>query len=201
MRRMFYKWLAGARKVKHKRVLLQEKEQEMQKIQLEIAWDKWRGRFQEERLLPLVRWNPPRMMRKLGLIVDFRSGRSSCKVRTRPCIARSRFGAPKQGYLSLLLLSDSAPRRPLIVITSSLFLLCTSTHRLSGPSSGRFGEMPCPTLYEPSRLARWTRISSFVRRQPWMQPAFPRTHVIPVARCLEKWLQVYRTKVALRAVA
>jgi protein SFI1 len=54
MRRMFYKWLAATRKVRHKRVTLQEREYEMQKIQLEAAWDKWRGRFQEERLLPLV---------------------------------------------------------------------------------------------------------------------------------------------------
>ena len=54
MRRMFYKWLAAARNVRHKRVILQERESEMQKIQLEAAWDKWRGRFQEENLLPLV---------------------------------------------------------------------------------------------------------------------------------------------------
>lgn len=54
MRRMFYTWLAAARKVRHKRVTLQEREFEMQKIRLENAWDKWRGRFQEENLLPLV---------------------------------------------------------------------------------------------------------------------------------------------------
>ena len=54
MRRMFNKWLAAARKVRHKRVILQEREEEMQKIRLELAWDKWRGRFQEEKLLPLV---------------------------------------------------------------------------------------------------------------------------------------------------
>jgi hypothetical protein len=54
MRRMFYTWLTAARKVKHKRVTLQEREYEMEKIRLENAWDKWRGRFQEERLLPLV---------------------------------------------------------------------------------------------------------------------------------------------------
>jgi protein SFI1 len=54
MRRMFYKWLAAARKVRHKRVILQEREEEMRKIRLEAAWDKWRGRFQEENLLPLV---------------------------------------------------------------------------------------------------------------------------------------------------
>ena len=54
MRRMFYKWVTAARKVRHKRVTLQEREEEMQKIRLELAWDKWRGRFQEEKLLPLV---------------------------------------------------------------------------------------------------------------------------------------------------
>jgi len=54
MRRMFYKWLAAARKVRHKRVTLQEREIEMGRVQLEAAWDKWRGRFQAERLLPLV---------------------------------------------------------------------------------------------------------------------------------------------------
>ena len=30
---------------------------------------------------------------------------------------------------------------------------------------------------------------------------YPSTHFMPTARALEKWLQVYRTKVALRAVA
>lgn len=54
MRRLFYKWLAAARKVRHKRATLQEREEEMQRIRLEVAWDKWRGRFQEEKLLPLV---------------------------------------------------------------------------------------------------------------------------------------------------
>jgi protein SFI1 len=77
MRRMFYTWLAAARKVRHKRVTLQEREGEMQKIQLENAWDKWRGRFQEEKLLPLVGVYPlcaypRRTMRKPGLMIDDR---------------------------------------------------------------------------------------------------------------------------------
>lgn len=58
MRRMFYKWLAAARKLRHKRVTLQERETEMRRIQLEAAWDKWRGRFQAERLVPLVGATP-----------------------------------------------------------------------------------------------------------------------------------------------
>ena len=75
MRRMFYKWLAAARKVRHKRVVLQEREIEMQKIQLENAWDKWRGRFQEEKLIPLVGVYPlcaypRRTMWKTGLMTD-----------------------------------------------------------------------------------------------------------------------------------
>ena len=54
MRRMFYKWLAAARKVRNRRAILQETESEMRRIQLEAAWDRWRGRFQAEKLLPLV---------------------------------------------------------------------------------------------------------------------------------------------------
>lgn len=83
MRRMFYKWLAATRKVRHKRVILQEREYEMQKIRLEAAWDKWRGRFQEERLLPLVRAILP-AKRDLGteLTVDIRRRCLSCRVTT-----------------------------------------------------------------------------------------------------------------------
>lgn len=85
MRRMFYKWLSATRKVRHKRVILQEKEYEMQKIQLEAAWDKWRGRFQEERLLPLVgAFYLPCAGRDVGtgLTVDIRRRCSSCRVTT-----------------------------------------------------------------------------------------------------------------------
>jgi protein SFI1 len=77
MRRMFYRWLAAARKVRHKRVILQEREYEMQKIRLENAWDKWRGRFQEENLLPLVSVYTlcaysRCTIRRIGLMIDGR---------------------------------------------------------------------------------------------------------------------------------
>jgi protein SFI1 len=77
MRRMFYTWLAAARKVRRKRVTLQEREYEMEKIRLENAWDKWRGRFQEEKLLPLVGVYPlcaypRRTMWETGLTIDGR---------------------------------------------------------------------------------------------------------------------------------
>jgi protein SFI1 len=78
---MFYKWLAAARKVRHKRVILQERESEMQKIQLEAAWDKWRGRFQDEKLLPLVGVILRARFNITGLIAGCRSGRSFSKVR------------------------------------------------------------------------------------------------------------------------
>lgn len=55
MRRMFYKWLAAARTARNRRVVLQENEKEMQRYRLAAAWDKWRGRFQGERLRPIVR--------------------------------------------------------------------------------------------------------------------------------------------------
>lgn len=63
MRRMFYKWLTAARKVRNRRAILQEREGEMQRIQLEAVWDKWRGRFQAEKLLPLVSDMPYRKRR------------------------------------------------------------------------------------------------------------------------------------------
>jgi protein SFI1 len=73
MRRMFYKWLAAARKVRNRRAILQERECEMQRIQLETAWDRWRGRFQAEKLLPLVsdmlyrkRWTRIRLIANTG---------------------------------------------------------------------------------------------------------------------------------------
>lgn len=55
MRRMFYKWLAAARTARNRRVVLQENEKEMQRYRLAAAWDKWRGRFQGERLRPIER--------------------------------------------------------------------------------------------------------------------------------------------------
>ena len=82
----------------------------------------------------------------------------------------------------------------------SLSPLSTSTRRMSGPGFGMSGETPCPVLYKLSRLAMWTKRPSSVSRQ-LAQSAFPTLIVVPTVRSFEKWLQVYRTKVALRAVA
>jgi hypothetical protein len=84
---------------------------------------------------------------------------------------------------------------------SSLSLLFTFTRRMSGPGSGMSGETPCLLLYKPSKLARWIKRQSSVSRQPRAKPLFPTLIVILTVHSFEKWLQVYRTKVALRAVA
>ena len=55
MRRMFYRWLTAARKARHRRLYLQQKEDELKATILAAAWDKWRERFLDIRLQPVVR--------------------------------------------------------------------------------------------------------------------------------------------------
>ncbi|KAI0046680.1 hypothetical protein FA95DRAFT_1542135 [Auriscalpium vulgare] len=55
IRRTFHKWLVAARGARNRRMILQEREDEMKRFVLAAAWDKWRGRFQTEKLLPLER--------------------------------------------------------------------------------------------------------------------------------------------------
>ncbi len=54
MRRLFYRWLSAARQSRHKRLLLQQGEEVMKLAVLASAWDKWKERFQDARLQPLV---------------------------------------------------------------------------------------------------------------------------------------------------
>lgn len=54
MRKMFYRWLTAAKKARHKRVQLQAKEYEFKLTVVAGAWDKWRERFQDIKLQPLV---------------------------------------------------------------------------------------------------------------------------------------------------
>ena len=51
---MFYRWLAAAKKARHKRLQLQAKEEEFKFTVIAGAWDKWRERFQDIRLQPMV---------------------------------------------------------------------------------------------------------------------------------------------------
>ncbi|KAH9951317.1 Sfi1 spindle body protein-domain-containing protein [Amylocystis lapponica] len=54
VRRVFYRWLNAARKARHQRLYLQQKEEEMQLTVIAAAWDKWRERFQDLRLQPIA---------------------------------------------------------------------------------------------------------------------------------------------------
>ena len=51
---MFAKWLGAARTARHRRVTLQQCEEDMKHARLLIAWDKWRERYQDIQLRPLV---------------------------------------------------------------------------------------------------------------------------------------------------
>ena len=54
MRKMFTKWLGAARTARRRRVTLQQCEEEMKHARLLIVWDKWRERYQDIQLQPLV---------------------------------------------------------------------------------------------------------------------------------------------------
>ena len=56
LRRMFSRWLTATKKIRYRRAMLQEREEEMKLALTERAWDRWRERSQEERLRPLVRY-------------------------------------------------------------------------------------------------------------------------------------------------
>ena len=54
MRRMFHKWLAVARARRHKRILLRERQAEFDRASMQVAWDRWREKYVEEKLYPIV---------------------------------------------------------------------------------------------------------------------------------------------------
>ncbi|KAH8106712.1 Sfi1 spindle body protein-domain-containing protein [Cristinia sonorae] len=54
MRRIFYRWLNAARMSRHRRMVLQEREEQMKLSVVASAWDKWRERYQDTRLQPMA---------------------------------------------------------------------------------------------------------------------------------------------------
>ncbi|KAJ3519427.1 hypothetical protein NM688_g9302 [Phlebia brevispora] len=54
MRRVFYRWLNAARQARHKRLLLQEKEEQLKLTKVAHAWDKWREQYLAIRLQPMA---------------------------------------------------------------------------------------------------------------------------------------------------
>jgi len=65
LRRAFYRWLTVKRAVEHRRLTHQRKEAQLRQILITSAWDKWRERFKEERLRPLVRTSMQNHVSKL----------------------------------------------------------------------------------------------------------------------------------------
>jgi hypothetical protein len=55
IRRMFHHWLTAARTSRRRRITLQQGEDEVKRWRLADAWDKWRDRFNNEKLRPIVR--------------------------------------------------------------------------------------------------------------------------------------------------
>lgn len=54
LRKVFHRWLAAARKVRSRRLLLQQKEEELKLAVVAGAWDKWRERYLDIRLQPVA---------------------------------------------------------------------------------------------------------------------------------------------------
>jgi protein SFI1 len=51
---MFYRWLSAARSARHRRITLQGKEDQMKAACIAVTWNKWRERFVDEKLRPVV---------------------------------------------------------------------------------------------------------------------------------------------------
>lgn len=54
VRRMFHRWYTAAHARRHKRILLREKELQLDQASVQVAWDRWRERYMDEKLRPLV---------------------------------------------------------------------------------------------------------------------------------------------------
>jgi HD superfamily phosphohydrolase len=55
LRRTFYRWLAAKRALEHRRQTYQRKEALVRRTIIITAWERWREKFMEEKLQPLVR--------------------------------------------------------------------------------------------------------------------------------------------------
>ena len=54
IRRMFHHWLSAARTSRRRRISLQQKEDEVKRWRMAVVWDRWRDRFNDEKLRPIV---------------------------------------------------------------------------------------------------------------------------------------------------
>lgn len=51
---MFHRWLSATRSARRRRLTLQRKETELKAATIEVAWDKWRERYINEKLRPIA---------------------------------------------------------------------------------------------------------------------------------------------------
>lgn len=65
LRRAFYRWLTVKRAAEHRRLTHQRKEAQLRQILITSAWDRWREKFKEEKLRPLVRLSLRKHVSKL----------------------------------------------------------------------------------------------------------------------------------------
>ncbi|KAH8117554.1 Sfi1 spindle body protein-domain-containing protein [Phellopilus nigrolimitatus] len=141
MRRMFSRWLSAAKTIRHRRLLLQEREEDMKLATVEKAWDQWRERFQAERLRPL----------EYSLNIQFQKTRV---------------------YQAYLIWHSKTKSIPAIQFFSSR------------------------TKAKIWRIWREAMPKALQARE-----ARKRDRQKQLAKALDKWVQAYRTKIALKAVA
>lgn len=55
LRRIFQRWLTVKRAVEHRRINHERKEAHLRQVAITSAWERWRERYKEEKLRPLVR--------------------------------------------------------------------------------------------------------------------------------------------------
>ncbi|KAK0459672.1 uncharacterized protein EV420DRAFT_1537125 [Desarmillaria tabescens] len=53
IRRIFHQWLAAARAARHRRLLLQRREDEVKLATMQMTWEKWRDKFKDDQLRPI----------------------------------------------------------------------------------------------------------------------------------------------------
>lgn len=54
LRRAFQHWLTAKRAAEHRRINHERKEAHLRQVAITSAWERWRERFKEEKLRPLV---------------------------------------------------------------------------------------------------------------------------------------------------
>jgi hypothetical protein len=62
---MLHRWYLAARASRQRRVVLRQKEDEMKLATIAVTWDKWRARFNDEKLRPIVSLTVSRSSQKL----------------------------------------------------------------------------------------------------------------------------------------